>query len=93
MAEGVLVGMNTAFGSIGPCGPGNVFTVLFMLWHLPGMLLSSPIWALSNPEHEPNVCTVVGTGIEFFVGGLMFTGLFYLVIKSRRGSNSKNASA
>ena len=81
MAEGVLAGVNALYGSIGPCGPGNTFTILFGLWHLPGMILSSPLWMMDDPAHEPNVWCVSALSIEFIIGALTFTCLFYFPVR------------
>ena len=79
LAEGLLDGLVALFGKSGPC----VFDVLSLisgLWHLPGMILCWPLWSLSRPDGR-DAFGYAALTIEYVIGGLTFTILFYMIIR------------
>ena len=80
-AEAIVMGLNACFGSVGPCGFGNPFSILVALWHVPGMVFRTPFWSLAEAGHRRDIWTAVAMAIEFVVAALTFAGVFYSPIK------------
>ena len=78
LAEGFLDGAVALFGKGGPCG-FDLLSLITGLWHLPGMILCWPLWALSRPDGR-DMYGYAALAIEYIVGALTFTICCKLVI-------------
>jgi len=68
--EAVLAALFAAFGSVGPCGPGDDLTGLIMLAHMPGMMMASGIKSYS-----------VAMPIIIGMSAATFSVVFYIFIR------------
>jgi hypothetical protein len=78
--EGLLDGFAALFGNGGPCGFG-VVSLVVGLWHLPGMIVSSPLWILSRPDGR-DIYGYAALAVTYVVGALIFTVLYYILIRA-----------
>jgi hypothetical protein len=78
-SEGLLDRVVALVGNDGPCG-FDALQFIFGLWHLPGMIVSCPLWALSQPDGH-DIFGYAALAVMNFVGALMFTGLYYTLIR------------
>ena len=80
IAECALDGLIAKFGSGGPCGLSLV-TLVGGLWHIPGMIFSYPILAMSHRPDNRDAFGYVAIGMIFVIGAFTFTALFYFLMK------------
>ena len=88
ISESIVAAIYAAFGSLGICGPNNAFSAVVLIFHLPGIILSAPIEALSrDPKSGSHILMdIFGISIIFLTGTLTFSILYYAVIRLRRSN-------
>jgi hypothetical protein len=91
IAEGLLDGLIALFSTGGPCGFGLVMA-LGGLWHLPGMIISYPLLAMSRPDNR-DIWGYAAIGTTCVVSALTFTTIFYFILRRMRRSKYKNTAS
>ena len=70
--EGALCGLFAAFGSFGPCGPGNDTTGVLLLIHLPGIRVAESVLPQSSSLQLPVIIVVTAA---------LFSVVAFVIIK------------
>ena len=92
LSEGSLDALLALHRTGGPCGGVDLTTLLCVLWHAPGMLVSFPLLAMSRPDNR-DAWGYTAMGIICIVGALTFTAIFYFIIRRRRRSKHEDTAA
>ena len=91
LSEGTFDGLFALRGNGGPCGFG-LDTLLYALWHAPGMIVSYPLLAMSRPDNR-DIWGYSAMGVIWVVGGLTFTAIYYFIIRRMRRSKHEDTAA
>lgn len=91
LSEGGFDGLFAMYGSGGPCGFG-LTTLLYALWHAPGMIVSFPLLAMSRPDNR-DAWGYAAMTVICVVGALTFATIYYFIIRQMRRSKHEDTAA
>ena len=92
LSEGAFDGLFALHSSGGPCSGVDFSTLLCVLWHAPGMLISFPLLAMSRPDNR-DTWGCAAMGVICIVGALTFTAIYYFIIRRIRRSKHEDTAA
>jgi hypothetical protein len=91
LSEGVFNGLLAWHRTAGPCSGIDLATLVGVLWHAPGMLISFPLLAMSRPDNR-DAWGYAAPGVACVVGALTFTAFYYFAIRRIRSSKHDDAA-